>query len=168
MKNLSFKRKKNVRPVQLESEDGTVKEYELRELKSLTRDKFLDRFTARLQTDSAGNVIGIKPGKYEGMQAELLTISLFEAGSETPVDKAFVDELPSVATGELYKAAQILNGLRKADEFNSLLAGRLAGWLAKEKGIVGVETEELEAFLDSAESSIKNSGDAKESEQGAS
>lgn len=162
MRELTFKRQTNRRLVKMEAEDGNVKEYELRELKSNARDKFLDKFTSRLLTDSKGNVIGIKPGKYEGMQAELLTICMFDG--EAAVDKKFVDDLPSVAVSDLFRAGQVLNGLRKADEFNELLAERLAVWLAKEKGIVGVEASELEAFIDKAEVDIKNTGDARSEE----
>lgn len=165
MKELTFKRETNRRPVKLEDKDGNVQEYELRELKSNVRDQFLDRFTSRLQTDNKGNVTGIKPGKYEGMQAELLVLGLYDPVTSKLVDKKFVDDLPSTAVTELFKAGQVLNGMRQADEYNEFLAKRLADWLAKEKGIVGLDASELEAFIDQAEIEIKNSGDAKEAQK---
>jgi hypothetical protein len=163
MKNLSFKLKTKAWPVTLENEKGEELKYEIRELKSAKRDKYVDQLTSRLITDKSGNVIGMK--KYEGMQAELLIICMWsipEEGEPKLVDKATLDGWPGTTVQDLFRAAQVVNGFRKAEERNQIVAEELMKWLStKETGdAFQVTVEEIEAVIEETEKNLLS--DAKE------
>lgn len=162
MNELTYKRQTKQRPVKIEDADGQIKEYSLREVKAAKRDQYLDKLSNRLLTDNKGNIIGMK--KYEGMQSDLLLMCMHDADGKL-VDKAFLDDLPGTAVVDMFKAAQVLNGLREAVEIHKLMAERLVAWLSSRPTEPPLTAEDVEAFLDKAKKEIENTGDATKKEQ---
>jgi hypothetical protein len=168
MKDLSFKLKTKAWPVVLEDDKGQELKFELRELKAARRDKYVDNLSGRLLTDKAGNVIGIK--KYEGMQADLLVICMWtvpEDGEPKLVDKQTLDQWPGNVVKDLFEAAQVLNGFRKPDDENRILAEQIMKVLA-EKGVSEVaqmDADDIEAIIENTKK--KMFADAKEQTEAA-
>lgn len=149
MKDLTFKLRTKARPVTIEGDGGEETKYEIRELKAAARDKYMDNLSKRLILDSKGNVVGLR--KYEGMQADLLTICLFKEGATAPVQKQELDAWPSSTVTLLFQAAQEINLFRKPDERNRLAAEQIVKFLAKrdQEGAVGdLDPSEIEGVID--------------------
>lgn len=111
--NIAVKLSKTKIPVQIEGEDGQVKTYELREMKSSARDAYMDRLNSRMRFDKEGKPIGLD--KYEGLQADLLSNTLHDDQGKL-VPASVIQDWPASATSELFKAAQKLNHLGEEDK----------------------------------------------------
>jgi len=105
--HLSLKRK--TIPVVLEDENGTAKNYTLKELSGAERNTYLNKMTSRVELKKDGHSIRMK--SFDGFQADLLTVSLYEDDSGDAVTKDFVESLPSSAQQELFDKAQKLSDL---------------------------------------------------------
>lgn len=109
--NLRFKLQANVLPVEVEGPDGTVVEYELREMTAVTRDRYLDKLQKRMQLDANGRAAGIR--KFEGMQADLVASCLFHKTDGRSVSEDVIQGWPASAVVSLFSAAQELNRLKQ-------------------------------------------------------
>lgn len=112
--NLRFKLQANVLPVEVEQSDGTVDEYELREMTAVTRDRYLDKLQKRMQLDVNGRAAGIR--KFEGMQADLVASCLFRKTDGKGVSEDVIQSWPASAVVALFAAAQELNRLKQVAE----------------------------------------------------
>jgi hypothetical protein len=110
MKN-KYSLKKKVEHISVENEDGNgTTEFQIREMTAATRDAYLDRIMKRTKI-----VGGVASGlsSFEGVHAELLTVCLF--AGEAPVTKEQVQSWPSGFVADVFKQAQLVNGLNKMD-----------------------------------------------------
>jgi hypothetical protein len=105
-----FSLKLKTESIVITNAQGKDENWELREMISAERDKFMDLLKERVELDGEGNVKTIK--KVEGTHNELLTRTLFLNG--IPVKADVLNSWPATAVGELYRQSQILNGLTKA------------------------------------------------------
>lgn len=113
MEALRFSLKRAEIPVILETEDGTEKEYTLREMLGKDRDSYLNKMGSKLKMDSKGRVVGIK--NYDGHMAILLIRCLFDEEDKlVTIDD--VQKFPTKTQSDLFKAAQELNALNLEEE----------------------------------------------------
>ena len=100
-------------PVSL-THNGEKKDYELREMISSVRDKYLNTIKSRmLFNPKTGNPQGVK--NFEGMQADLLARCLYDSdGNAVPLNT--IQEWPASKVTTLFEAAQKLNGLNLKKE----------------------------------------------------
>lgn len=155
MKNLTFKLKTKAWPVVVVDEKEQELKFELRELKAAARDRYVDQLSARLLTDKAGNVIGIK--KYDGMQADLLSICMHgEDGNLVP--RTTLSSWPGNVVKALFEAAQVLNQFRKSDDRNRVVSEQILKWLSEKnddlKGalaVAEVTAEGIEEVIENTE-----------------
>lgn len=155
MKDLTFKLKTNARKVVLVGEDGaTESKFEIRELKAAAREKYMDALSRRLQLDPKGNVVGLK--KYEGMQADLLTVCMHEDGGAL-VTKQTLDAWPGNVVEALFREAQTVNLLRKPDERNRILAEQIAEFL-EANADVPPTAEQIEGVIEDADKRMFDEG----------
>ena len=157
MNNLQLKLRTRRWDVELIEVDGSKKNYEVRELKSAERDRYLDSLSKRLRVDVKGNVVGIN--SYDGMQADLLTRCMHDSVGNK-VEKKQLDEWPGYVVGELYRVAQELNGLRKPDDRAKRTAERLVAFLNGRT--IAPDAGELEAFLNQTEKALAEGSDEPE------
>lgn len=108
METLKLNLRSNSQPVVLEHEDGHQEEYELREMKASARDKYVDALSTRISKDASGNPI-IK--KFDGMQADLLCLTLYKKADGALVVKEEIQKWPTTAVSQLFEAASNLNRL---------------------------------------------------------
>jgi hypothetical protein len=151
MKDLKFQLRNKTREVTIETNEGDELKFEVRELKAAVREKYMDGLSRRLLLDSKGNIIGLK--KYEGMQMDLLTICMVNEKGE-PVTRAVLDSWPSSTVTALFHAAQCINGLRKEDTRDRLVAERIVKFLSEEKSVEGITPEELETVIEETDKNL--------------
>jgi protocatechuate 3,4-dioxygenase beta subunit len=115
MTPLQFTLVTEIVPITLTTVDGKTVNYELREMSSASREKYLDTLGDRVRYGPEGKPCGIK--KFEGMQADLLTLCVFDSEGKA-VTKAEVQKWPASVAGGIYESAQELNHLNeeKKDE----------------------------------------------------
>jgi len=104
---LRLKLERKEMPVILEGPNGEEK-FTLRELSGAERNKYLNKMTNRVKMTKDGKAAGIK--SFDGFQADLLKLSLFDEGDE-PVSVDVIEELPSSTQQKLFDEAQKLSGL---------------------------------------------------------
>jgi len=105
---------KEVDVVLVDKEDNE-KKYLLKELSGSDRNRYLNKMKNRVTTDKNGNV---KINTFDGMQSDLLTVSLFNEAGES-VSKDEIEMLPSNTQQKLFEKAQELSGLNsEASEKN--------------------------------------------------
>jgi hypothetical protein len=114
MDALALKLTTAVRLVVIEDENGTQTEWELREMKAAARDTYLTQFAARCRVNEQGEVTSLT--NFDGMQAALLTRTLFKKSDGVPVKESEVQKWPSSAVTQLFVAAQEINLLLKKKE----------------------------------------------------
>lgn len=151
MKELKFQLRNKTREVTIETNEGDEMKFEVRELKAAVREKYMDNLSRRLTLDSKGNIIGLK--KYEGMQMDLLTICMVNE-KEEPVTRAMLDAWPSSTVTALFHAAQCINGLRKEDTRDRLVAEQIVKFMREEKAVEGVTPEELEKVIEETDKNL--------------
>jgi hypothetical protein len=100
-------------PVVLEGEDGKEIHYELREMMSSARDKYLDQLGDRMKVNSAGQFAGIR--KFDGLQASLLANCLYDSEGLL-VSKDVIQRWPAGVVSGLFDEAQKLNKLNTTKE----------------------------------------------------
>lgn len=113
METLQFKLQTQVRPVEIEDDNGNVKKYELREISAAQRDRYMNSLTKRFRLDNTGKPCGIKD--FEGLHASLISLCLYNEQG-TLVTPQEVNAWPAHVTQTLYKAAESLNKLDAKDE----------------------------------------------------
>lgn len=111
MKPLDFSLETVKHPVVLRVPGSAALSFELRELTAAGRDTYLDRLNARLQIGKDGNAAGLK--RFEGMQAELLTLCLFHTDGKQTVTAQEIQKWPASVVNDLFKAAQEINHLNE-------------------------------------------------------
>ena|GEM_PF-5081293 len=92
----------------LDGPDGEEKKYTLKELSGADRNKYLNKMSSRVKIGKDGKAMGIK--NFDGFQADLLRISLFDENGEA-VSVEEIEALPSSTQQELFEKAQQLSGL---------------------------------------------------------
>ena len=107
-KKLSFKVTRNEIPVEIEDAAGTVKDYTLREFDGHSRDAYMNQIRDKAHINAEGNVTGFKT--FEGIQSGLLALCLYDDKRQL-VDEKIIQSFPTMMLSELFKAAQVLNGL---------------------------------------------------------
>lgn len=105
---LKFNLKTEIVPLQLTAADGSVNEYELREMTAAMRDRYMSALGARVQFNDKGEPAGIK--SFDGMQADLITQCLFDSTGKL-VTKEEVQSWPASVVSDIFKEAQKLNRL---------------------------------------------------------
>lgn len=117
--------KKTVRPVVLESEDGTRTHYELREMTVAQKEAHMTAAARRVRYNDKGEVVGYTG--FDGASADILTRSMWVIGKSkegqqmVALDKPVlvkaeeVAQWPSSATAQIVDAAQQLNKIQKPD-----------------------------------------------------
>lgn len=113
MKNLQFNLQRSVVPITIK-EDGTDRQYELREMTAADRDRYLDRLGARVKVDEEGKPVGVK--EFNGMQSDLLALCLWDCAAASYVKPETVQAWPSSVVSALYAEAQEMHRLPTADE----------------------------------------------------
>lgn len=105
-------------PVIIEMEDGTKKNFLLKECLGVEYDARLEIMSSDISLES-GKVVGLK--NFAESRISLLAICLFHEDGQ-PVPREFIVSLPERALSILHRAAQTLNGLNKvgADEVKNL------------------------------------------------
>lgn len=83
--------------------------YHIREMDGNERDRYMNRVTRRSKKARANR--GRDAFDFEGVQAELLSICLFEDGSDKPVNADMLQKWPASLLQALFDKAQELNGL---------------------------------------------------------
>lgn len=104
---LNFSLEIATRPVCIEGEN-----YTLKELDGKSRDKYMANLSKRMRTDAKGKST-VKD--FEGIQATLISMSLFKDGEDLPVPVAVVQTWPGQVVATLHEAAKALSGLDKLD-----------------------------------------------------
>lgn len=108
---LTLKRK--VLPVELEGEDGAVKNYLLKGMSGRERDGYLNDMGDRIKLGPDGKPSGLK--SFEGVQANLVARCLYTAeGAKVPQET--IQDFPAETLNKLFETAQKLNGLDKDAE----------------------------------------------------
>jgi len=97
-------------PVILVGENGEERNYTITELTGRERNKYLTKMTSRVKVDKRGNIAGFKT--FDGTQSDLLRMCLKDEAGE-PMSVEDIEEIPSEAQEQLFKAAQELSGLNK-------------------------------------------------------
>lgn len=107
-----FSLKKKVIKLELEFEDGTIHNCELRACSGDDRDAFIDLTSKRMKTDNQGNAIGMS--SYAGIQPNLINKCLFDmtAGGEQ-VSQEEIGRWPGDVQTEIFLLAQQLSALDK-------------------------------------------------------
>jgi hypothetical protein len=161
MKELSFSTKTKFWPVEIKDGQGVSVKYELREMRAIARDKYMDRLAKRLVLDAKGNVVSLK--SYDGMQTDLLTQCLFLDGTAVPISKEVLDTWPASTVGALFTAAQELNLFRKPSERNHILAEQLAKWFKDTFSLssedIVVNAEAIEAVIEETDQKLFDTQD---------
>lgn len=93
--------------------DGQRKKYVIREMISAMRDDYLNAVGSRLKGDKAG---GQRIGDFKGLQAALLTRSMFDLETGKLVTEAFVQSLPASIQNKLFKKSKEISALGKEAE----------------------------------------------------
>lgn len=108
---LTLKRKQ--KDVPMESQDGSVVVYTLRELTGRQRDEYHQATAKRMKYDAKGSPAGVKD--FVGMQADLITLCLYDPQGRlvTPED---VSGWPATTQAALFDMAQEINGLEVDEE----------------------------------------------------
>lgn len=106
---LRVSKKRARRKVEIEDEDGAIKEYYLVEMNGTVRDRWLGQMSARLKTDSAGKPTGVR--NFEGLQASLIAACLTLSDGITPIGDQEIQKWPSSTQKTLFEACQEMNGL---------------------------------------------------------
>jgi len=99
----------------VEAEGSGTCEFQIREMTAAQRDAYLDRIMKRTKMVN-GQAAGLN--SFDGVQAELLTVTLFHVGGDQDgiaVSKEEVQGWPSNFVSDVFRRAQELNGLSKAD-----------------------------------------------------
>jgi hypothetical protein len=151
MKDLTFRLRTKTREVTILNEKEEESKYEIRELTAAVREKYMDALSRRLVLDKKGNVIGLT--KYEGMQMDLLTICMRDEDGK-PVTRQMLDQWPSSTVTELFHAAQCINGLRKEDTRDSLVAEQIVKFLKEAKAFEDITAEEIEEVIDKTDKNL--------------
>lgn len=99
-------------PVVLTDASGKDQNWELREMVASERDSYMDTLGDRIELTLEGEVKSIK--KVSGMHTDLLKRTLFLNGIVATEQQ--INSWPASVTSELFKAAQVLNGLSKPAE----------------------------------------------------
>ncbi len=101
-------------PVEVEAEDGTVKNYTMREMNGTARDAHMKSMSDRVKFDPAtGKPTGLKT--FDNLQSGLLARVMFDEEGK-PVDNKTIQTWPSSTQTVLFKAAQKLNAMDEKDE----------------------------------------------------
>lgn len=109
---LTFTRRITATPVSIETDSG-VEEFELREMKSVERDRYLDSVRSRVKYNAKGEPMGLK--SFEGMHADLVSRCLFRKDGSL-VDIKELQEWPCSIVTDIFNAAQKLNRLNEDAE----------------------------------------------------
>ena len=105
---ITLKLRRNEIPVTLEIEENSFQEYVLKEMSAHQRDKYLDSLQKRMAPSADGKSMVVS--NFTGMQADLISLCLHDA-SGVLVSSKIIQEWPSAAVTELFKASQTVNGL---------------------------------------------------------
>ena len=100
-------------PVTLVGPDGKEINFELREMVSSVRDKYLDQLGERMKIGVDGKVAGVR--KFDGLQASLLAVCLYDAEGKL-VKKEVIQDWPAGTVSALFQEAQKLNALSASKE----------------------------------------------------
>ncbi len=105
---LKLTKSRKSQPVDIEQEDGTTKEYILREMSGKERDKWLNTNTNRFQIDrNTGVALGMKD--HTDFQAGLISKCLYDGTTLVPLTE--ISSWPATALYALFEACQELNGM---------------------------------------------------------
>ena len=107
MSKFSLKRK--TQSILLENEAGDEVACELREMTASQRDAYLQKLQTRMERSADGTPVGVS--NFQGLQAELISSCLFRGGELVLSQE--IQEWPAKLVTDLYKEAQVLNGLDK-------------------------------------------------------
>lgn len=103
--------KLNKIPFEIEAEDGTVTDCELREMTAEDRDSYVDLVKDRVQLGPDGKPSGVS--FMAGLQAELVSRCLVNTATGEHLAKDVVSHWPAAALGNLFTEAQKLNRLNE-------------------------------------------------------
>ena len=95
-------------PVVMVTEDGTERDYIIREMVGHVRDAYLTKMSGKFEFNGKGDVTKIK--NFDGLQANLLAKCLHDDDGKL-VPLGTVQGFPATAQAQMFKAAQTLNGL---------------------------------------------------------
>lgn len=95
--------------VEIETAEGVVEDFILRETDGKGRDAYLNNLGTRMKTTANGKPAGLK--NFTGLQSNLLAMCLFKKGEDKPVKEDFIQSLPSSTVKFLYEEAQKLCGI---------------------------------------------------------
>lgn len=93
----------------LEDENGDEIKYILKELTGAERNTYLNRMKNKVKIDKNGKATITS---FDGMQADLLKVSLFNENGEAATVE-MIESMPSSAQMKLFETAQALSGLDK-------------------------------------------------------
>jgi hypothetical protein len=98
-------------PIILRGPDGQVaRSLIMREMLGPGRAKYLNKVQARIKI-AGGQAAGMTT--FEGMNADLLEMCLFDAETQQPVKRAEIETWPAGMQEQMFKQAQRLNALNK-------------------------------------------------------
>jgi hypothetical protein len=99
---------------ELETADGTVLEYSIKEMTGGQRDAYFNQVGDKTKTAADGSVVGMK--NFDGLYSSLLSKTVYD-NTDKLVPEATLQTWPSTVQEALFKVAQALNGLEaKGDE----------------------------------------------------
>lgn len=101
-------------PVTIQDREGNNIDMELAEMTAALRDSYLGKVSLRMRRTEDGKVAGLE--KFDGMQAELVTLCLRRKDTGVFVPASEIQAWPSSAVQQLYKAAQDMNHLGDQQE----------------------------------------------------
>jgi len=100
-------------PVFLTGEDGTEKEFKLKELNGSQRAKYNQSFDVKVEMDEDGKAKAIAGEGFKSFSAvQFLAMCLYNEDGH-PVSEGIIGKYPSTMISELHEAALELSGLNK-------------------------------------------------------
>lgn len=92
------------RPVKIDGGD-----YVIRELLGKAKGKWMTKMGPRMKMDHRGQPVGVK--NFEGLQASLICLCMFEKVSGTAVTEEIIENWPAKVQDKLFLACQKINGM---------------------------------------------------------
>jgi hypothetical protein len=106
-------KRKEIRDIEIEDEDGNVHLYLLRELNGSGRDEYFNKMSGKVNIDmETGKPTGVRD--FTNMNADLLGKCLFTQDKNEPVPISVIQDWPGETLDELFKMALDLSGLKAA------------------------------------------------------
>lgn len=107
---ISLSRKKQ--PIELETEDGSVVTFEIREMDGLSGAEYKNKLKSKIKVTADGQS---EISSFTGLYSDLLSRCLFDAVGN-PVPAETIEKWPESALSQLFEVAQEVNGLNKESD----------------------------------------------------